>query len=269
MSAYGLVHDVAYEGTRADSRPAMISSGRNNSGADMLFGRFVTFDGGSGTSDLAIKPRSAAGEKNLGVLIHDMAHELAPSGAAGNLGLPDDGLGAVLKEGAVWMVAENTVTPGSKVYVRHTANGSPGASDGIGRVRSDADAVAQVQTLTPTATNGAIYVVRVAFVSGEVYEFEAVGDGSATATEIVTSLKAAMAADAGFTARIVATGTTTLILTAQNASLDVSTAASAGDGAIAVVNTTPAVPHADLEPRASFLSGGTIGQLVMLHLNLP
>lgn len=269
MSAYGITHDAAYEGTRGDSRPATIHSGRNNSGSDMLFGRFVTFDAGSGTTDLAIKPRSAAGQKNLGVLLHDMAHELAPSGAAGNLGLADDAMGAVIAAGQIWMMAENTVTRGSDVYVRHTANGSPGASDGIGRVRSNADAVAQVQTVTPGASQDSTqFTLRVSFVDKAIYEFTCVSDSSMTATEVVTLFKAAMAADLGFTARIVATGTATLILTAQDASLDQSVAI-ASQGVLTVVNTTPAAPCADKEPRARFIDGGTIGQMVRVELNLP
>lgn len=278
MAAYGLTHDVAYEGTRGDSRPATIHAGRNNAAVittganDIPFGRFVTFDAGAGTSDLAIKPRSAAGQKNLGVLLHDMAHEFPYQGAnvPGSVGLqPRDAIGSVMSQGAVWMMLENTATRGSDVYVRHTANGSPGASDGIGRVRSNSDGVAQVQTITPTAANAMIYVLRVSFASdGADFTFEAVGDGTATATEIVTAFKAVMAADAAFTARIVATGTTTLILTGQVAG-DASVAISEGDGVLAVVNTTPALPLAEKEPRARFIDGGTIGQLVRVELNLP
>lgn len=263
QTSYTQNHLVAYEGGRGDSRPATIHTGRNNSGSEMPYGRFVCFDAGSGTTELAMKPRSAAGQKNLGVLLWDAAHESQTTGLA------DDGVGSVLSAGSVWMIAEGTVTPNDKVYVRHTANGSPGTSDGIGRVRANTDGSAQVQTATPTAgEHSKTFVLRVAFLDGAIYEFEYASDGTMTATEVCDGLRVKMAADLAFTARIVATGTSTLIMTAQSVSLDQSVAISAGDGAIVVVNTTPAAPLAEVEPRARFLTSATIGLPVMVELSL-
>ena len=70
-------------------------------------------------------------------------------------------------------------------------------------------AVAQVETLTPTVLNTTLYRVTI---NGEDYEFTS--DADATAAEIVAGLLALINADAN--CKMVASGTTTLILTADN-----------------------------------------------------
>ena len=72
-----------------------------------------------------------------------------------------------------------------------------------------AAAVAQVETLTPTVLNTTLYRVTI---NGEDYEYTS--DADATAAEIVAGLLALINADAN--CKMVASGTTTLILTADN-----------------------------------------------------
>lgn len=77
----------------------------------------------------------------------------------------------------------------------------------IGRRVANAPGTAQVNTITPTPADVAAYVV---VLNGVIFSF--VSDGDATPTEIVTGLKNAI--NAG-TEPVTATGTTTLVLTAD------------------------------------------------------
>lgn len=72
-----------------------------------------------------------------------------------------------------------------------------------------AAAVAQVETLTPTVLNTTLYKVTI---NGVDYTYTS--DGTATAAEIVAAILALINADTA--CKMVATGTTTLILTADN-----------------------------------------------------
>jgi hypothetical protein len=99
-----------------------------------------------------------------------------------------------------------------------------------------------VKTLTPTAANSTVYSL-ILFAAGRLWFFTTTSDGSATATEICDAFRTAMAADAAFTAVLVASGTATLVLTGVagsgvGADFDVH---STGAGTIAVANTTPGV----------------------------
>lgn len=104
-----------------------------------------------------------------------------------------------------------------------------------------------VKTLTPTAANDTVYNLLFDFNVGgttESYHFTTTSDSSATATEIADAFRVLFAASAAFTARVVATGTATIILTAQAGSGADFTVRSTGPGVIAIANTTPAVTRA-------------------------
>lgn len=90
-------------------------------------------------------------------------------------------------------------------------------------------AVAQVETLTPTVANAAVYLVTI---NGTDYEFTS--DADATASEIVAGLLALINADTA--CKMTASGTTTLILTADNAGESNAVSAS---GNLAIAHTTP------------------------------
>ena len=81
-----------------------------------------------------------------------------------------------------------------------------------------------------------------------------------------------MAANASFTARVVATGTTTLILTGQVAGEDF-LVDDAGPGAFAsIVDTTPAAPDARAiaAPASGFFqTGAASGELSILEVSQP
>lgn len=95
--------------------------------------------------------------------------------------------------------------------------------------------VAQVVTITPTPVNDATYTIDEIDDGVEVYgPFAYVADASATAAEIVAGLLALINATA---IQVTASGTTTLILTADNAGQPFTVAES--DANLAQVTTTP------------------------------
>lgn len=228
----------------------------NKTGSDIDVG--VAFKQSSSVDSGALA-LTAATEPVIGFSLNDQGRN--PNGLTTGA-YKDKQMFPIKCEGAFFAQCDQDMKPGDKVFVRFAA--SANAQVGVvGSVRKDPDGVAQVTTLTPTATSNAVYVARVDF-DGEAagtkrkaYEFEYQADGSATATEIVTGFKAAMAADPEFTARVVATGTTTLVLTGQTTG-EAFTVTSAGDGAFASITTgTPPAPSARRLKGARVLTSGT------------
>lgn len=91
---------------------------------------------------VVVVPGSAAGFAKLPVTGTDVAKALG--GLAYDVATPapdasDDFAAGVVAEvvddGAIWLIAEETLTVGNQVYVRHTAAGA----EQLGAVRSDAD----------------------------------------------------------------------------------------------------------------------------------
>lgn len=99
---------------------------------------------------------------------------------------------------------------------------------------------AQVSTGTPTANNSDTYwvIINQTIANGENYtkKYDYVSDATATATEIVTGLKAAINADPRV--KVTASGTTTLVLTADTGYSQFIVSQSSN---IAMVATTPGV----------------------------
>jgi hypothetical protein len=98
---------------------------------DLPAGRVVT----KGTDEKEAKlPAAAAditGKDVLGITVFDASRE--PHTATDEYEATD--VIPVLRRGRIWMVAEDAVTEGDDVYVRHVAAGA----EELGRVRSDAD----------------------------------------------------------------------------------------------------------------------------------
>lgn len=150
--------------------------------------------------------------------------------------LPAPGLGAVAYEGAIAMrnVGSVAAAPGGQVHVVISVAGG----QQLGQARADQDGgVAKVITATPTAANDTTYVLTVSFPDNQEFNYTVLSDGSGTATEINDDFRTLMAADAVFTARVVATGTATLILTAQALGEDF-TVTDSGPGAWASITDT-------------------------------
>ena len=269
QTSYSITHDVGYLGGRADSGPMQASAALNKSGSEIPFGRIVVLDTTAGRVNALgpndytpVKLISAAGQAVEGALLHDQAHD--PDAASG---AQDGEMCSVLRKGKIYLWTEQAVTPADPVYVRHTVGGAP-TTQIPGQVRKDRDGVAQVSTYTPTAAeHSKAFGVRVSFADRDYY-FDAVSDATMTATEVCDALRLAMAADAEFTARAVATGTTTLIRTGQVAG-EAFAVANAGQGAGTWAATTPPAAKAELLATAKFRGTAAAGSIVAVELNLP
>jgi hypothetical protein len=215
---------------------------------------------------------SAASDKISGIVVNTFARDpgsASTSLTGSNAVLPNNEMN-ILSEGTIFVKPEQTMVHGDPVYVRFAASVNSPSLTQQGSLRKDADGVAQVTTVTPTSANSTLYVLRIAFgdgsqggVSNGVWEIACVSSGSATATLIVTALKAAIAADAALTALITATGTATLVLTGVTAG-QAFTVTSLGDGVLApVTGTAPAATARPLKAARMLHDQGTSGVQLM------
>lgn len=237
QTSYSRNPSAAFAGMLGDSRNHVISSRLNGESSNVPAGVFMA----QGTEGKAAS-LAAATDKLCGIVLNSFARNPGDSALSlsGTEAYGPKAIMPICEEGPVWVVCEEAMAIGDDVYVRYSTNGTGKLI--VGAVRNDPDGVAQVTTVTPTAANSTEYSLRVQLSNGKSYTFSMVGDGSASATEIVTGLKTAMAADAAFTAAVVATGTTTLILTGQVAG-DAFVVSEVSDGVLAVVATTPPAAH--------------------------
>lgn len=163
QTSYSLSHVPGYEGSRGDSRPAMIISAKNSSVAEIPFGRFVAKDMSGG--EQGAKILDSGSNVILGVALLDMARNQrggnwvsgSPVTAADN-GIQIGDLFSVISRGAVWMIAEEALAVGDPVFARFDATGATG-SQALGRVRNDADtgkavAITNARLLTAAAAAG-------------------------------------------------------------------------------------------------------------------
>jgi hypothetical protein len=158
QTTYGLTLTAAYEGMAKVERGGA-RSGRNNSGAEIPYGRIVVYDSGAGLSDMPIsfKLPATSGDKILGGLMYEQAHEGTVTG------VPDDAINSIVHQGKMWILTEQAVTPADPVFVRYDISGATGTSPALGKVRKDAD-TAKAVALTnaqfmSTAAAGALVEV--------------------------------------------------------------------------------------------------------------
>lgn len=206
----------------------------------------------------------SSGAKPAGVLRHSHAEALADND---DPGLQADDMGEVMRRGRIWVAVENAVTAGAQAYARHTSDGASNTQKG--KFRSNADGVAQVTTVTPTAANSTLYSLDV-FAGGRPFHFEVTSDGSATATEICDAFRTAMAANAAFTALVTTSGTATLILTGVTAGDAFYVSSGGSPGAYAsITETTAASARAEAITGCRFLTSTSGAGLAILEVNLP
>lgn len=264
QTAYTINHAQGYPGG-LDSGIKRARTARNNTATAIPTGRFVAFDTGASTSELAAKLPVALTDKLIGVSMLDQARENTAVDYAQNE------LFSILREGNILMFTEQAVTPNDPVFVRTSVTGATGSVPALGQVRKDANGAVEVNTVTPTAGNTTAYGLSFN-INGRTFTFQVLSDATATAQEICDAFRTAMAADAAFTALVVATGTTTLILTSQqlgvpqNVTVNASTT---GTGGLAIVATTPGAPTAIAAAGCSFMTSAAAGGLVWVSVNLP
>ena len=143
QQSYSVEHSLGLVGDLAQGSDGghTIFPKRNNSGADLPFGRALAHDAGSGTSEFAVKLPSALADKIVGVSVRSAARAVGPNGTAGTDGVRDDGMLDCLSKGQAYVAPEQAVTPGDAVYVRFGAGSDPAGADAPGAFRKDADTV--------------------------------------------------------------------------------------------------------------------------------
>lgn len=250
---------LPYDG-RAQDRVTVL----NEESSAMPFGIMVK----DGATEGGCLLPAAAGDTPKGVLLH--FHE-----DPDKTGVEADALGTAVKKGAMWVLVEEDIALGDRVFYRHTATGAEQA----GAFRNDADGTAQVDTVTPTAANDTQYKLAVLVRDPsdlshpeKHFVFEVLSDSTATAAEICDDFRTAMQGDAVFNALVTSSGTTTLVLTAADASVSFDTD-DVGDGILAVAATQAAAPDCEELPKsqAKWLGANiTVGadKYAPLELNL-
>lgn len=253
---------VGFRGLIGDgARDKHIRSYANGAAAAQGFGILVKVDAANPEDQFDIF--SGAGQKPLGVLVHQQPQQ--DPKLLGVTGVALLEVVGVMKRGRIWVPVEETIVATDRVFFRHTAFGG---NTELGQFRKDAEGAAEVSTLTPNPiVNDVVYTVDIK-IGLQDFHFETLSDGSATATEICDGIRAAMVLDAVFTALVVASGTTTLILTAQNVGEDL-VITSTGEGLFDIVETTPPAPVADELPQSEWLVGSTGAGIALLDLILP
>ena len=201
-----------------------------------------------GAAEGGCKLPAAAGDLPLGVT--EFFHR-----DPGDTGLEADEVGPLCKKGAIWVVVEEAIAKGDRVFYRHTTAGSEQA----GAFRNDADGVAQLMTLTPTAANDTVYALEITVrdrsdreLNGspkvKTFRFSITSDGTATATEICDAFRTAMQANAAFDALITSAGTATLTLTAADKGNDFDVYAEEAGAWASITETAAAAPDCDELP---------------------
>lgn len=267
QTSYSVNMAAAYVGGHA--LLTQVISARNNSAVQIPYGTAVAFDLNTGTTDLAVRLPAAAADLIRGVAMYDAAHESAAPGATGLTGIAAGAMLSVVREGQVWMITEQAAGPNDPVYVRYNVTGATGTTPALGQVRKSPDGVAEINTVTPTIGNATAYGLSF-LINGQAFAFQVLSDASGTAQEICDAFRTVMAANAAFTALVVASGSTTLILTSQQAGVPQGIAVSAsttGAGGLAIVATTPAAPTAVLMTRWHFDSTAIAGGLILVDVN--
>lgn len=161
QTEYPLDQIVAFEGMGADGHNNVFVLSAVNVAADSFFGRACLAVAAAG--DEYVQPTGTAGVF-LGILRHTHSIEI------GDLTLstadqPQNQPGNVLRQGWIWVVAEDTVSDVTAgVFYRHT---TPGADpEFLGRFRTDADTadatlVPEARWMTTTAGPGELAKVEI------------------------------------------------------------------------------------------------------------
>lgn len=174
----------------------------------------------------------------------------------------------VMEKGALYASPEDAVVMDQAVYVRRIATGT----EVLGALRGSGDGTARVETVTPTAVNDQQYALRIdvdADGNGdfESYTIAALGDASATATEICDAYRTQLAAITALSGVVTGTGTATLILTGaagvEFASADL------GPGVSAVAETTAGTFDTYKARRAKWRKAASAAGVSIVKVNRP
>lgn len=195
-----------------------------------------------------------AADFDLDLLIASSVHSIESS-SSGDPRYPFNAQLPGVKYGRVWVPVEGAVAAGAQAYARFAANGS---NTQKGKFRGDRDGTAQVTTITPTAVNSTVYNLAI---NGRAYAITS--DGSATATEISAAFIALINADTDV--GVTASGTSTLVLTANVAGVPFSVSLGAN---LAAAATTANALNAGKVTGCKFLTSTSGAGLALMQVKL-
>lgn len=179
---YSLFHDPGFEGQRVDLQLTNVFTKSCELAAGINEGRAVV----QGTADGQATLPSATGQELLGFTNLTSAGQA--TGTDVHLYQQYKSMN-VTNVGPMWLFTENSVTPGDKVYFRHTALGG---NTVIGRVRSDADTNTcdQIEgaTFRTTTAAGEMAIVWLGGLKSNLQTFESITAIAAGALSLVTDV---------------------------------------------------------------------------------
>ncbi len=260
QTSYSQTMTVGRAGMIADNGPRDVVS-KTNPVVALKFGRAVC----RGTADRDVKLPTSAAEAAacIGVTLLSQSIE---SSATGDPQYPVGSDVPVLKKGRVWVQVTEAVVAGSPVYVRYATGLADTGDVDKGGFSDTGDGTAQVSTLTPTAVNATRYTVNLSgkTLAGAAYSevFTYDSDADATAAEIVAGLLALINAS---TVPVTASGTSTLILTADTAGVPFTVDA---DPNLSVAATTANAATAERLLGAEFVTSASADGLAVVEFNL-
>lgn len=260
QTSYSTDMPVGFEGLKVDIGLQDIVS-RLNPNVIISIGKFVCRDSGDGNIKHPVAATDISDKKaRVGVALHAHSMESQSDGLSPNYKVKS--AVNVMRKGRVWVAVEEAVTPASKPYVRYATGVADNTLVQKGAFRASPDGAAQVNTLTPTAVDSVVYNISIFDKDGLLLKAASINSGtSATATTIVTALKAALGTVPGITQ----SGTATLILTSSVLGEGFSVQVGAG---IANVATTANSQSAAELKDAKFVTSASAGGLAQLEIDL-
>jgi hypothetical protein len=155
---YSLYPKAGFPGLLFDLNPTKVDSYANGeASAPLSFGLGVK----QGTTDNTILLPTADADELLGITVSSFTYGYNAA-LTGSLAIMPKDVAAVLKQGKIWVLAEQSnIVPGDPVFWRFTANG---AGKAVGQFRKDADTARAVEVAgarwvnRPVAGNGGIYI---------------------------------------------------------------------------------------------------------------
>jgi hypothetical protein len=122
QTSYGTTMPAAFSGQLADNSANECIAMYNGAAAEIAFGRAVKF----GAADYEAILPSAETDKIVGIVVHSHAYTKGFTGAElGSTGVVENGNLTVLRKGRIWVIAEDAVTRGDRLWVRAVAGGDP------------------------------------------------------------------------------------------------------------------------------------------------
>ena len=252
QTEYSTTNPVGFAGQMVRDVPDGVRTALNEEATTLVYGIGVK----QGAVERGVAKLAAVADKVIGVL----AHKFRAVEDGGETGLPADRDGPLMQDGDIFVLCEEAIALGDRVFCRAIVAGEEVA----GAFRNDADGTAQVSTVTPTAANSTQYSLNVSVYGSDgnvkcSAAFKITSDGDGTATEICDAFRTEMQAHTLFNSLVASTGTATLILTAVDKSNTFEVNDSGSVGTLSIAATTAGAPDCLELTNARWVSASSTG----------